>query len=110
MSEDTKDVDETTLSPADLVELLRSADPHDRSKALAAIFPGLSVSLVGVIDGRISMAAPETSNVTELFGAMVWASHKLGAALGVDLKWHQKAVDNDKIVVAKPGVAPEVMR
>jgi hypothetical protein len=95
------------LTPFDIVDLLRSGDGKDRTKALNELYPGMTASLVTVNQaGEIGMATAEGSDVFKLWTALCWAAAYLGNQLGMSLQWGPKPVDDKKIVVVTGGVPP----
>ena len=100
---------ELGLHDDEIVGLLKSEDGNQRAKALEALYPGLTVSMVTVHKtGQLGMASTRNSNYFQLFTALCWAAGFVGQQLGMALQWGPKpgGPDNKKIVIARPGHTP----
>ncbi len=76
------------LTSDQLIELLRSDVAKDRARALDAIYPGETVTMIRVtMAGTISMASTKTPHLPSLFTGLCWASQQIGRACGMSLCW-----------------------
>lgn len=101
---------EKQLPPAEqIIAMLKSADPEQKTAAMDMLFPGESTVLVRLQGNAVTLASGSEPDHHRLFSALQWATCLLGAIIGMELHWVPDQKDaGRKLVVPGSGEMPMI--